>query len=161
MTGPAYPSDPNQPGGGQYPQPGGGQYQPAPPGGYPAYPGYPAQPPPGYAPPQQYMQPWGYGAPGYGMVQQQGNGLAVAALVLGIVSLVFCWVPYFDWVLAALAIIFGAVGVSTANRRMGAGKGMAVAGLVLGIVTVLLGVIFFALIWAAVHSITCSNGVCS
>src|ERR1035437_2644849 len=53
-------------------------------------------------------------------------------------------VPIVDWVFAAVAITFGAVGISTAGRRGGAGKGMAVAGLVLGLVTAGLGLIFWA-----------------
>lgn len=57
-----------------------------------------------------------------------GNGLAVAALVCGLVGLVL-----FNVVLGPLAIIFGGVGWSKANHGA-AHKGMAVAGVVLGIV---------------------------
>jgi len=100
---------------------------------------YPA-PPPAYPPPPP-------GAPyGYAPVQT-GNGYATTALVLGLVSIVVSWFPFVDWVLGALAIIFGAVGISTAGRRGGAGKGMAVAGLALGLATVVLGIIFWAVIY--------------
>jgi hypothetical protein len=56
------------------------------------------------------------------------SGLAVAALVLGIV-----WVY---WLGSILAVIFGAVAIKQINRSNGwrTGKGMAVAGLVLGLV---------------------------
>lgn len=70
----------------------------------------------------------------------QGNGMAVAGLVLGILALVFCWIPFLNWILAILAIIFGAVGNGKANKIGGKGKGMAVTGLILGIVGALLGV---------------------
>jgi hypothetical protein len=140
MSGPTYPSTPDPTGAGQNPPP-------APPSV-----GYPAQPPPAY--PQQYA----YGAPGYA-VPQQGNGLAVAALVLGILSVVFSWVPFFDWVLAVLAVIFGAVGISTANKRMGAGKGMAVAGLVLGLITVVLGIVFVIFVFSFFHGVCSQPGV--
>jgi hypothetical protein len=54
------------------------------------------------------------------------NGLAVAALVLGIV-----WA---FWIGSALAIVFGHVALGQIRQRNQSGKGMAVAGLVLGYV---------------------------
>lgn len=58
------------------------------------------------------------------------NGLAVAALVLGIV-----WVY---WIGSILAVIFGAVALSQIDKSAGSqgGRGLAVAGLVLGLVGV-------------------------
>ena len=66
--------------------------------------------------------------------------MAVAGLVLGILALVFCWIPFLNWILAILAVIFGAVGTSKANKIGGKGKGMAIAGLAMGIVGALLGI---------------------
>lgn len=67
-----------------------------------------------------------------------GNGLAVASLVLGIISIPFMCVTVF---IAApcglLAIIFGAAGRSRA-RAGASGGGMALAGLVCGTITVCL-----------------------
>jgi len=57
---------------------------------------------------------------------QPTNGLAVAALVLGIV-----WA---FWIGSALAIVFGHVALGQIRQRNQSGKGMAVAGLVLGYV---------------------------
>ena len=88
-------------------------------------------------PPPQYQAP---------QAQAQGNGMAVAGLVLGIIGLVFCWIPVLGWILALLGLIFGAVGNSKANRIGGKGKGMAMAGLVLGLIGLILGVALF--IWA-------------
>jgi hypothetical protein len=54
------------------------------------------------------------------------NGLAVAALVLGIL-----------WgygLLSILAIIFGAIGLNQTRQRNQGGRGLAMAGLILGIV---------------------------
>ena len=73
---------------------------------------------------------------GYGYPQPaRSNGMAVAALVLGIIGLVLFWVPLLGMVLAILAIIFGGVGMSRANQGA-SGKGLAIAGLVLGIVAI-------------------------
>ena len=63
------------------------------------------------------------------------NGLAIAGLVLGIVALVTALIPFIGWFLAflpaLLAIIFGHIGFSTANRT-GLRKGESVASFVLG-----------------------------
>ena len=59
----------------------------------------------------------------------ESKGLGIAAMVLGIISLVFWCVWYISIPCAILAIVFGAVG------RKKAGKGMAITGLVLGIIT--------------------------
>jgi uncharacterized protein DUF4190/putative regulator of septum formation len=101
--------------------PPGGDWPPPPPGGPPG-------PPQGWAPPAYGPPP----SPGL-------DGMAVAALVLGIVS-----IPLFVmFVPAILAIVFGAISrhnvKSNANRT---GAGMAVAGLVLGIVSLIGAVIF-------------------
>jgi len=86
----------------------------------------------GYAP-----APPSYG----GYVQpQQGNGLAIAGLVCGIIGLFFLWI-----VLSPLAIIFGSIGRSRANRGA-SGKGMATAAIVLGIVGIVGYVILIAVL---------------
>jgi hypothetical protein len=107
----------------QYPPYGGQPYGGQPPAGEP-YPGqpYPGQPypyPPPYA--MQYPQP------------KTGNGKATAALVLGIVSIVFCWTSVLDLVPIVLAVIFGILGLTEA-KRTGSGRGLAVSGLVCAVV---------------------------
>ena len=78
------------------------------PSGYGQPPAYGAYPPPGhYGPPPPYG---GYYAP-----PQQGNGLAVAGMVCGIVGVVLFWIPVLSWILAILAIIFGGVGIAKGN----------------------------------------------
>jgi hypothetical protein len=81
--------------------------------------------------------------PGAPPPQQQGNGMAVAGLVLGILGAVLFFVPFIGWILAILGIIFGAVGNSKANKIGGKGKGMAIAGLVLGLIGLVVGVGLF------------------
>jgi hypothetical protein len=72
-----------------------------------------------------------------------GNGLAIAGLVCGLVGLVF-----FSVVLGPLAVVFGGVGLSRANRGAG-GRGMAIAAIVLGVVDILL---FVVLVVAAANN---------
>lgn len=69
-------------------------------------------------------------------VQRQGsNGLAIAGLVCGLVGLLF-----FSVVLGPLAVIFGGVGLSKANKGAGH-RGMSIAAIVLGIVDIALFVV--------------------
>ena len=64
----------------------------------------------------------------------QGNGLAVAGLVLGIIAIPCFFLSIFDIPIAVLSIIFGAVGISKAKKIGGKGKGMATAGLICGVI---------------------------
>lgn len=74
----------------------------------------------------------------YEQVRAQGNGLAIAGLVCGIVGIFVGSI-----ILGPLAIIFGAIGWSRANRGAPY-KGMGIAGVVLGSIDVLLFIIVLA-----------------
>jgi hypothetical protein len=76
-------------------------------------------------------------------MQPQGNGMAVAALVVGLIGLLL-----FGVVMGILAIIFGAIGIGKANALGGKGKGMAIAGLILGVVDILAWIIILATVWS-------------
>lgn len=80
---------------------------------------------------------------GYGYPQpppRQSNGLAIASLVCAIVGILV-----FGIVLGPLAVIFGAVGLSRANRGA-SGKGLAIAGIVVGSVVTVLSIIAIAVL---------------
>ncbi|WNV75347.1 DUF4190 domain-containing protein [Geodermatophilus sp. DSM 44513] len=136
-SGQQYPAQPypGQPYTGQ--QPPGGQYPAQP---YPAqqYPGGQGQYPQAGGP-QGYPQqdPYGqYGQP------QKSNGLGIAALVLGILSLpaaFFAGVP--GIVLGLLAIVLGVLGLRRVRARRADNRGVAISGLVTGILGLLLGIV--------------------
>ena len=69
------------------------------------------------------------------------NGLATAGGVLGIIAFLLGWIPlagiFFGWPLGVLAVVFGGIGLSKANKGYN-GKGLAIAGLVFGILTIIL-----------------------
>lgn len=67
-----------------------------------------------------------------------GYGMGVASLVLGLVSLLGCWVFFITIPCAILAIVFG--GVQNSKRAL---SGMATSGIVLGIISLSLGVMWF------------------
>ncbi|MGA2283736.1 MAG: DUF4190 domain-containing protein [Candidatus Dormibacteria bacterium] len=110
-------------------------------------------PPDAYAPPTAYAGEYPYAVP------EAGNAPAVAALVLGMVGIVFCWFLVVNFILAALAIAFGGVGISVAGARGGAGRGMATAGLVLGFITAVAGILFVVALYSIILG-TCANGAC-
>ena len=79
--------------------------------------------------------------------QKNNNGFAVAALVLGIISIVLCFIPFLSGIIAILAIVFGIIALKSARR------GMAIAGLVTGILGLLLGILIFAMVFIALPAI--------
>jgi hypothetical protein len=89
------------------------------------HPSYSPPPPPGLVPGHYTLDAHA--------VAQRTNGLAVAAMVLGIV--------WFWWVGSILALILGFVALRQIKERNESGRGMAVAGIVLGCVGIGVGVV--------------------
>ena len=96
---------------------------------------------------QQYQQPQQpmYQQPGY--VPQPagsppGKGAAIAALVLGIVSLGIMWIPVLNYISIVTAIIGVVLGV-VAQKKLtpDTGRGMATAGLVCSIIALALSLV--------------------
>ncbi|RSO37072.1 hypothetical protein DMH15_18575 [Streptomyces sp. WAC 06725] len=93
---------------------------------------YPADRPGQHVPPA--YQP-------YWMPIALNNGFGTAALVLGIVGTVLFFTVAFGLLLGLLAIIFGAIGRSKADRGEADNGGSALAGLIMGGVAMLLSVL--------------------
>ena len=79
---------------------------------------------------------------------QQSNGMAVASLVLGIVSLILFFSVVPPFILGGLAVLFGILGLSKAEQGA-PNKGMAIAGLVCGAVGIVAAIAFIALVLTA------------
>ena len=105
----------------------------------------PSGPPPS-SPPVGSPVPPGY-VPVTGGPESSGgtNGLAIAALVLGILWL--CAVG------SVLAIVFGFVALSQIKRSGQGGRGLAIAGIVLGIIGILASVVTLIAVRAGVEEI--------
>jgi hypothetical protein len=84
---------------------------------------------------------------------QPTNGMAVASLVLGILSLLLFFTIVPPFILGALAVIFGALGLSKAKQGA-PNKGLAVAGLICGGVGILAAIAFIALVVTAGDVVT-------
>lgn len=97
----------------------------------------------------------GYGAGQYpggmmGQNNQGGPGLAIASMVCGICSILFCCCFYYvSLVLAIVGLVLGAVSVYKKNR----GKGMAIAGIVMSIVSLLFAVLLLVTAGAIMSSL--------
>lgn len=138
-------------------------YTPPPPNGEhpdngdPTPPGYgaPPPPPPGYGapppPPPGYGGGGGYGGPGYGGTGYGGpsaggparnSSKAVAALVVGIVSVLLGFCCAFIGLVGIVAIVLGRSAQKEIALSGGAltGEGMAKAGVILGIIGSVVGV---------------------
>src|SRR4030081_2364575 len=145
----AYPPPPPPPPGGGFtpppppPPPGGGFTPPPPP---------PPPPPPaggGYVPPP----PGGYAAMGAGYAAKRTGGLAIASLVIGILSL-FCSFICLGVVLGPTAAIMGFISrqrIATSGGMLGGGA-LATVGLFLEIIGFIASVGFFFLYFAGAMS---------
>ena len=58
------------------------------------------------------------------------NGIAAGGLVMGILTLVFCWLPGIPFFTGVVGVIFSIAGIVKKNARA---KGVAVAGLILSV----------------------------
>ena len=105
---------------------------------------YPSQPnqPGMYGAPNPYAPQAPYPGAGVPYTQpQRGNGQAIAGLVLGIISLFICWIPFFGLPLPIVGIILSALG-----RRSPTGRTIGTVGLVLSIIALAVAIIFIVII---------------
>lgn len=85
--------------------------------------------------------------------RQQSNSLGIAAIVLGIVGLLFSWLPMVGLCICAFGALLGFIAVLVSAARRGAGVGFAIAGLLLSVVGGTIGVIVTTAAGAAVAAI--------
>lgn len=79
--------------------------------------------------------------------QQPSNGLGVAGFVLGVVGLVFSFIPLIGivaWPLVILGVIFSAVGFARTRSGAATNTGLSIAGLVMSIVGLVICILWVA-----------------
>ncbi|MDP9405806.1 MAG: DUF4190 domain-containing protein [Actinomycetota bacterium] len=86
----------------------------------------------------------GQGGHGYAPANRGTNGVAIAALVLGLLSVPLALFAGIGGLLGLVAIILGFVGVKKAKEMAGSGKGMAITGIVSGLLGLLLAILVVA-----------------
>jgi hypothetical protein len=119
----------------------------------PQYPGSPqnyssAPPPPNYpAPPQNY--------PGQPAAPPK-NGFGITGFVLGLVGLLFSFIPFIGviaWPLVIMGIIFGILGVLRVKKGVASNKAMSIIGIVVSAVGLIVCIIWTVVVGAAVSAI--------
>lgn len=96
---------------------------------------------------QPQPQPGAYGEP---YSTRPKNGLAVVALVFGIVALLVCWIPVVGLVLAVVGLILGIVGLRRARKGLATNRGVALGAVVVGVVATVASLVATVLIgWFA------------
>jgi len=106
--------------------------------------GYPPPPPAGYPAP---TYPVG-GYPGRETPKLGNSGLAIAALVIAIIALVICWIPFVGAFIALGALVLSVVAWVT-SKSAGRPIGLAVAATVVSALAFVAGVLITILVvWA-------------
>ncbi|MFJ7217519.1 DUF4190 domain-containing protein [Amycolatopsis sp. NPDC098790] len=85
---------------------------------------------------------------------QPKNGLGTAGFVLGLVGLIFAFIPIIGviaWPLVILGLVFGIVGLLRANRGQASNKGLAIAAVVLSAIGLVICVLWTAAFGKAVN----------
>lgn len=72
---------------------------------------------------------------------QSAGGLAIAALIVGIVAIIFFWAPFFGFVAGAAAVVLGIIAIKKAQN-----KGMSIAGIITGGIATLINLIFITIL---------------
>ncbi len=76
---------------------------------------------------------------------RQSNGLAIAALVLGVAAILLFWTVIGGVVLGVLAVVFGIIGARRARGGRAPHKGIAIAGAVLGVLGAIASAVIIAI----------------
>jgi hypothetical protein len=125
----------------------------------PAWGAPPPPPPPGYGPAPYGQPPAGsWGAP---QAAPPSNGLAIGALVLGIGSLLFAFIPFVGFAsvpFAIGAVVLGVIGLGK-SRENGQGKGLAIGGLVTGAVALAVSVLYVLLFIVIADDVEDDGGI--
>jgi len=79
-----------------------------------------------------------------GSYGQQTNGMAMAGMIMGILSLTIGWICCFGTLFSILGLIFSCVGLSQINRNPSqySGRGMAITGIVLSVLGLVMHFLF-------------------
>lgn len=94
-------------------------------------------------------------------MKETGMGTQVAGFVLGVISILFCWVMYFNFIaliLAVIGLVLSRVGKNKALYS-GASTDLGTAGIVLSTISIcvcLLSIVFFLLVFLGVFGLVYS-----
>lgn len=114
-----------------------------------------SQPPPSYPGGNEFG-----GMPAYaggGAPTPPKNGLSIAALVLGIISIPAALTVWIGFIAGVLGIVFGVIGMRQAKRGKANKRVFAMVGAITGIIGLVLSIVVFA--YAAKRSKACEDKI--
>lgn len=80
-------------------------------------------------------------------INNQDNGIAIAGMIVGIISLITCWVPIIPVVLGILGLVFGIKGYNASKTFSDfRGRGPGIAGMICGSIGLIIS-LFYTVIW--------------
>jgi len=85
-------------------------------------------------------------------VENKSRIWGIIALILGIIALILCWVPFLGLLLGLAALIMSIIGIKKQS-----GKGMAIAGLVLSILALIVAIILSLISGTIIYFILSGN----
>ena len=91
-----------------------------------------------------------YSDPSYGAPARLPQGMAISALVLGVIGLLLACLA-FGGVFGIIGLVLGIVALRRVKQGTGGGKGLAIAGIVTGTIAALIGIaaaIYWAFVWS-------------
>ncbi|MCE0768161.1 hypothetical protein LWC35_35485 [Pseudonocardia kujensis] len=131
----------------------------------PQYGQYPQYAPQGHGAPQQ---PWAQVPPQYVPVPppapQPRNGLGTAGFVLGLLALLFAWIPFvgvIGWPLSILGLLLSGFGLQRVTSGKADNKGLSVAGIALSAIALLVCILWATAFASAVGGTSASSGTVS
>src|SRR5690606_39836044 len=92
--------------------------------------------------------PGQYQGGGYWQESPKRTGLAVAALVLGIVALLSFWTVVGGYLFGALGVIFGLIAAIKARKGTAGGFGMSITGIVHSVLALIGATLFVIVGWS-------------
>jgi hypothetical protein len=72
------------------------------------------------------------------------NSIGISSLVLGVLSMFVCWMPFISWIVSGLGLLLGMIGISLAIFRKGKGVGYSIGGSVLSGTCLLIWIVFLS-----------------
>lgn len=88
------------------------------------------------------------------------NGVGLAALIIGIVAVVFALIPFLSYIAWLIGIVAAILGIVAIARASGRPKGAGVTGLILGVLAILLSIVM-SVVYTAVFVAAAATGVSS
>ena len=80
--------------------------------------------------------------------QQGGNGLAIAGMIVSIVSIVLCWIPLIGVFGGIAGLVLGIVALKKGQK-----KGFAITAIIVGAVAILAGIIMWVISFALLTAV--------